>query len=180
MAPPRVDEPAATEPSAQGLVESGEPAGPALGQPAEAASAVAPLGVPALDPTAVNPAQPDGASPSGPPEAPPKLPPGRCSECQGKIERDGLEDVEREGEGGIKRKLKYHRRRASRHDLVGTLCGPVVVRYSYQVIATVRVLVPLPVEMDHPSALRNVEGLICSGLPPQSAVVTDWNLVGME
>lgn len=102
--------------------------------------------------------------------SPPEMPPGRCAQCGASVP---VKEIERH-EG----KPPAHRVKTARHDLVGDLCGPVITKWHYQVRYVARVLVPIPVGMEHPGALSNVESIIRAGLRPESVVVTDWTLVG--
>lgn len=108
-----------------------------------------------------------------PPETPPEqpsLPPGRCATCGAEVPRDQIESLEG--------KPPLHRVKTTRHDVIGDLCGPVITRWVFDVVYAGRVSVTLPVDMGHPAARKQVERLLLRGLPPESAVMTSWQLLG--
>lgn len=149
-------------------------AGP--GQAAEAESVMAPQET--IAPTAVEPAQPSGPETS---DGPPEMPPGRCRECGAAVPRDEIE--QRDG------KPPMHRERKSRHDLVGSLCGPVVTSWMYHVtfvgldgkLHAARL--PLAMEIERGNALGVATYLLSDVAPgdedPPLVEVLWWKLLAM-
>lgn len=103
-----------------------------------------------------------------PPE--PELPPGRCMSCGADVPRADIEKFED--------KPPLHRKKATRHDVIGELCGPVVTRWVFDVSYVGRAVVSLPVDMTHPAARQEVEKILRMGLHPEAAVLTSWQLLG--